>query len=174
MEAKILETKPDSQKQEIKKEKRQRKTRSAKRVVVDTEKTELKQRRHNVLVVRKTTSFKTLVMTAKNILKNQFDTIELHAVDEASYLTITLVAQCLMKYKYVTLARLKTKTVQILEDAEGHHHEAARLQPRLIAHLTKTAEFDSIYDEFEIKFKTMMEENKEQLEEHEAEQVSAN
>ena len=146
MESKIIEGRPPSQKKEIKddtpaavekkpsetapakKEKRQRKPRSAKRVVIDnSEKTETKQRRHNVIIVRKTTSFKTLVMTAKNILKNHFDTIELHAVDEASYVTITLVAQCLMKYKYVTLSRLKTKTVQILEDNEGHQKEAARL-----------------------------------------------
>lgn len=72
----------------------------------------LATRRHNVILVRQNVKFKTLVIQTKNLLKNQFDTVELHGLDDASYLTISLVAQCLMKYKYVNLARLKTKTVQ--------------------------------------------------------------
>ena len=122
-------------------------------------------RKHNVIIVRKNTAFKTLVIRAKDLLKKQFNTVELHAVDEQSYLTITLVAQCLLKYKYVTLSRLKTKTVQIYDDEErkGNDDPMARLQPRLIAHLTKTKEFDDIYDDFEFKFKKMLEENKEEI-----------
>ena len=68
-------------------------------------------RRNNVLIVRQNTRFKTLVILAKNLLKSQFDSIELHGVDEQSYLTVSLVAQCLMKYRYVEMTRLKTKTV---------------------------------------------------------------
>ena len=103
------------------------------------------KRRHNVIVVRKSMLFKTLVIQTKNLLKNQFETIELHGVDDQSYLTIGLVANCLIKYKYVTITRMKTKTVQVPDD-EKHN---AKLQPRLIVHLTKTPEFDSIYDDFE-------------------------
>ena len=84
------------------------------------QKREYSVRKHNVIIVRKNTSFRTLVMLAKTLLKNQFETIELHAVDDQSYLTITLVCQCLMKYKYVTLDRLKTKTVQVLEEEKGN------------------------------------------------------
>ena len=71
-------------------------------------------KQHNVIIVRRTTRFKTLVIQTKNLLKNRFDTIELHGVDDQSFLTVSLVAQCLLKYKYVTLARLKTKTHQTI------------------------------------------------------------
>jgi len=129
---------------------------------------EVRIRKHNVIIVRKNTTFKTLVIMAKNLLKKQFDTIELHAIDEQSYLTITLVSQCLLKYKYVTLARLKTKTVQIYDEEDGNrkHHDdhTAKLQPRLIVHLTKTKDFDDIYDDFEAKFKKMLEEHQEDIE----------
>lgn len=118
-----------------------------------------------MVIVRKTTAFKTLVIMAKNLLKKQFETIELHAVDDQSYLTVTLVAQCLMKYKYVTLSRIKTKTVQTIEEESkrGPEH-MTRLQPRLVLHLTKTQEFDSIYEDFENKYKKMVEEHKDDIE----------
>ena len=127
-----------------------------------------RERRHNVVIVRNTMTFKTLVMLAKTMLKNQFDTVELHAIDDQSYLTITLVAQCLMKYKYVTLSRLKTKTVQIYEEEEKSD-PYAKLQPRLIAHLTKTKEFDTIYEDFEGGFKKMLEEHKDDIDSSELE-----
>jgi len=138
------------------------------------------QRRHNVIMVRKSVTFKTLVIQAKNLLKNQFDTIELHAVDDVSYLTISLVAQCLMKYKYVVMTRLKTKTHQTVEAKEGgsgkeasktnfakHLDEDADpriiLQPKLVIHLQKTPEFDSIYDDFEAVYKKVAEEHEEEI-----------
>ena len=138
------------------------------------------QRRHNVIMVRKSVTFKTLVIQAKNLLKNQFDTIELHAVDDTSYLTISLVAQCLMKYKYVVMTRLKTKTHQTVEAKEGgsgkeasktnfakHLDEDADpriiLQPKLVIHLQKTPEFDSIYDDFEAVYKKVAEEHEEEI-----------
>ena len=68
-------------------------------------------RKNNVIIVRSGTSFKTLIILAKNLLKNQFNSIELHAVDDVSYLTITTVTQCLLKYNYCELTRLKTKVV---------------------------------------------------------------
>ena len=49
-------------------------------------------RRNNVVIVRENTRFKTLVILAKNLLRDQFDSIELHGVDDQSYLTISLVA----------------------------------------------------------------------------------
>ena len=49
-------------------------------------------RKHNVIVVRKDQSFKNIVYRAKAILKNQFDSVELHGVDARSYLTVLLVA----------------------------------------------------------------------------------
>lgn len=177
------EEKPAAKDAKTKTSKSKSKSRSRQRPaekVEKVEKAEVKQKReyyadkirkHNVMIVRKNTLFKTLVVTAKNLLKKQFDTIELHAVDEASYLTITLVAQCLMKYKYVTLSRIKTKTVQTLEveeKKEGDVDHFTRLQPRLVMHLTKTKEFDSIYDDFESQFKKMVEEHKEDIEDSEA------
>ena len=120
----------------------------------------LNKRRHNIIVVRKTMLFKTLVIQTKNLLKNQFDTIELHGVDDQSYLTISLVANCLIKYKYVTVTRIKTKTVQVPDDEKQKN---AKLQPRLVVHLTKTAEFDSIYDDFEAVFKKVAEEHEEDI-----------
>ena len=53
---------------------------------------ESKPRRHNVIIVRGNVKFKTLVIQAKQLLKAQFETIELHGVDDQSYLTISLVA----------------------------------------------------------------------------------
>jgi len=41
-----------------------------------------RERRHNVLIVRQGMKFRTLVIQAKNMLKNQFETIELHGVDD--------------------------------------------------------------------------------------------
>ena len=117
---------------------------------------EPKERRNNVIIVRQNIRFKTLVILAKNMLKSQFDSIELHGVDDQSYLTVSLVTQCLMKYKYVTMERLKTKTVQAMDGPKTFGKEASHdadlrvvLQPRLVVHLKKTPEFDSIFDEFE-------------------------
>ena len=77
-----------------------------------------------MIIVRTNTRFKTLVILAKNLLKSQFDSIELHGVDDQSYLTVSLVAQCLMKYKYVTISRLKTKTVQTMDNQKNSGKEA--------------------------------------------------
>ena len=65
-------------------------------------------------MVNRSYNFKSLVHKTKNLLKNSFEFVELHAVDDRSYLTISLVSQTLMKYKYVTLTRLKTKTHQTI------------------------------------------------------------
>ena len=77
-----------------------------------SEKDDLKMQKrfHNVIMVNSSYGFKSLVTKTKNLLKNRFEFVELHAVDDRSYLTISLVAQTLMKYKYVTLTRLKTMT----------------------------------------------------------------
>ena len=116
-------------------------------------------RRNNVVIVRENTRFKTLVIMAKNLLRDQFDSLELHGVDDQSYLTISLVAQCLMKYNYVEMTRLKTKTVQATKQDDSK----VVLQPRLVIHLTKSSQFDSIYDDFEKVFEKVKEENKEEI-----------
>lgn len=123
-----------------------------------------------MIIVRRTTFFKTLVIQTKNLLKNRFDTIELHGVDDQSFLTVSLVAQCLLKYKYVTLSRLKTKTHQTYlkrDDAKNAKDDdfdsRVILQPKLVVHLTKTPEFDSIYDDFESAFKKIQEEHAEDI-----------
>ena len=126
-------------------------------------------------------NFKSLVHKTKNLLKNSFEFVELHAVDNKSYLTISLVAQTLMKYKYVTLSRLKTKTHQTIlrpekieksgagqpqqkqQPAEAEIDPRVILQPKLVVHLRKTAEFDSIYDDFEAIFKKVEEEHSEDI-----------
>ena len=128
------------------------------------------ERKHNVVIVRSSLKFRSLVFLAKNMLRKQFDTIELHAIDDYSYSTAVLAAQCLMKHKYVTMTRLKTKTVQTLqtEEKEGDIDKFTRLQPRLVVHLTKTAEFDSIYDDFENRFKQMVEAHDKDIAESEA------
>ena len=113
-------------------------------------------------------------------MKNQFESVELHAVDDESFLTVSLVAQCLLKYKYVTLARLKTKTHQTIlkkDDIKNPKDEdfdnRVILQPKLVVHLTKTADFDSIYDTFELAFKKMKEEHAEDIQEIEKSAIKA-
>ena len=116
-------------------------------------------KQHNVIIVRKTTFFKSLLVQTKNLLRNQFECIELHGVDDESFLTVSMVAQCLQKYKYVTLTRLKTKTHQTKirkDDSKAGTSSSAAdddidsnriiLQPKLVVHLSKTPEFDAIYD----------------------------
>ena len=135
-------------------------------------------RRNNIIIVRQSLRFKTLVIKVKNILKNQFDTVELHAVDDQSFLTISLVTQCLMKYKYVTLARLKTKTVQTRtdignnfagKDADDYDADPRIiLQPKLVVHLKKTSDFDAIYDDFEAIYQKVAAEHKDEIEIHDA------
>ena len=138
-----------------------KKSRSSQKKVVNNPANQgLSKRRHNIIVVRKSMLFKTLVIQTKNLLKNQFETIELHGVDDQSYLTVNLVANTLIKYKYVTITRLKTKTVQVHDDETDKY---AKLQPRLIVHLKKTPEFDSIYDDFEAVFKKVAEEHEEDI-----------
>ena len=58
----------------------------------DKKKKQMKPKRHNVLIVRENIKFKTLVIQAKHLLKTQFETIELHGIDDQSYLTVSLVA----------------------------------------------------------------------------------
>jgi len=137
-------------------------------------------KQHNVIIVRKTANFKTLVVQTKNLLKNQFDSVELHGVDDESFLTVSLVAQCLLKYKYVTLTRLKTKTHQTIlkrDDAKNGKDEdpdnRVILQPKLVVHLSKTVDFDSIYDNFESAFKKMKEEHAEDIQEIEKSAIKA-
>ena len=128
-------------------------------------------RRNNVIIVRENTRFKTLVILAKNLLRDQFDSIELHGVDDQSYLTVSLVAQCLQKYKYVEMTRLKTKTVQANYSKENDSKVV--LQPRLVIHLKKSKEFDSIFDDFESVFKKASEEHKDEIEKIESTAASA-
>ena len=64
----------------------------------------------NVLVVRRDTHFRTLINKVKDILRNESDNIEMQAVDDASYETVSSVAECLLNYKYVTLRQLNTQT----------------------------------------------------------------
>ena len=47
------------------------------------------------------------------------------------------------------------------------------LQPKLVVHLSKTAEFDSIYDNFESAFKKMKEEHAEDIQEIENSAIKA-
>lgn len=134
-----------------------------------------------MIIVRKTTRFKSLVIQTKTLLKNRFDTIELHGVDNESFLTVSLVAQCLLKYKYVTLSRLKTKTHQTMlrpdddkkKSKDDEDESRIILQPKLVVHLTKTPEFDSIYDDFESAFKKIQEEHAEDISEIEKSAVKA-
>ena len=155
--------------------------------VAAAEKTETTEKakyikQHNVIIVRKTTRFKSLVIQTKNLLKNRFETIELHGVDDQSFLTISLVAQCLLKYKYVTLSRLKTKTHQTILKRDDEKKPSKDdndadnrviLQPKLVVHLTKTPDFDSIYDDFEAAFKKIQEEHAEDISEIEKSAVKA-
>ena len=53
---------------------------------------------------------------------------------------------------------MKTKTVQIHDD-DDNSANYSRLQPRLIIHLTKTKEFDTIYDEFEAVFQKVVDDH---------------
>jgi len=82
-----------------------------------------------------------------------------------------------MKYKYVSLERLKTKTHQtwFKRDEDAKRGKEARamddadsriiLQPKLVMHLQKTPDFDKIYDEFEALYsKKFEEEHKEEIE----------
>ena len=76
-----------------------------------------------------------------------------------------------MKYKYVTMERLKTKTVQAMDGPRTFGKEVPNdysdhkviLQPRLVIHLKKTPEFDSIFDDFEAAFNKEMEEVKDEI-----------
>lgn len=141
-------------------------------------------KQHNVIIVRKTQNFKSLVVQSKNLLKNQFESIELHGVDDESFLTVSLVAQCLLRYKYVTMTRLKTKTHQTMlrnSDSkpsttidEDIDQNRVILQPKLVVHLKKTPEFDTIYDDFEAAFKKMKEEHEEDIQEIEKSAIKAN
>ena len=113
------------------------------------------------------------------MMKNQYETIELHAIDDQSYLTASLAAQCLLKYKYVDITRLKTKTVQALDDIQEKGAKGKKkgdgelpekrvvLQPRLVVHLKKTPQFDEIFDNFEKIMKKAEEEHAEELAEQE-------
>ena len=75
-----------------------------------------------------------------------------------------------MKYKYVVMSRLKTKTVQAIDNPKASGKEASHdadsrvvLQPRLVVHLEKTPEFDAIFDEFESVFNKEIEAHKDEL-----------
>tara|TARA_B110000285_G_C14860117_1_gene484142 strand:+ start:411 stop:701 length:291 start_codon:yes stop_codon:yes gene_type:complete len=75
-----------------------------------------------------------------------------------------------MKYKYVTMERLKTKTVQAMDGPRTFGKEMPNdadqrvvLQPRLVVHLKKTPEFDSIFDEFESVFNKEMDAVKDEI-----------
>ena len=65
----------------------------------------------------------------------------------------------MLKYKYVTVSRLKTKTVQTQDDPKLDSY--VKLQPRLIIHLTKTPDFNKIYDDFEAVFQKVVEDHQE-------------
>ena len=142
-------------------------------------------KQHNVIIVKKTMNFKSLVIQTKNLLKNQFECIELHGVDDESFLTVSLVAQCLLKYKYVTMTRLKTKTHQTkirkddpkqsssLPADEDMDYNRIILQPKLVVHLSKTPEFDTIYDGFEQAYKKMKEEHADDIQEIEKSAIKA-
>ena len=129
-------------------------------------------RNNNVIIVRKGMKFRTLVILTKDLMRSQFDSIELHGVDDFSYHNITLVAHTLMKYNYCTMTRLKTKTVQSFDD--GEKDKRVVLQPRLVIHLQKTAEFDKVYDDFDSVFKKVQEEHKDDIDADNAEEVEVN
>ena len=99
------------------------------------------------------------------MLRNEADNIEMQAVDDASYETVSNVAECLLNYQYVTLRNLNTgthlspmkKSVQAPQAAETEDVEMEE-KPKLVIHLAKASDFDKIYDEFEDAQKAMAQE----------------
>ena len=116
---------------------------------------------HNVIIVRRNFPFKALAAKVKSLLREKFEEIELHAVDTEAFLSLTIAANVLQKYGYCTISRLKTKTHQARESEDSDARVV--LRPKLVCHLKKTAEFDSIFDEFETRMKAATEEAKEDL-----------
>ena len=109
----------------------------------------------NVMVVRQATSFRTLINNVKKMLREQSHTIELQAVDDESYATVSQVSECLLDYKYVTLNRLNKEThhtpmKKVMTTAADCADVEMEEKPKLVIHLTKTEDFDEIYDGFEL------------------------
>ena len=115
---------------------------------------------HNVIIVRRTLPFRPLLAITKNLLKDKFDSVELHGVDQESFVTIMIASNVLTKYGYCTLTRIKTKTHQA-KTAEDDARVI--LRPKLVVHLSKTPEFDQIQHDFEEKMTKAQEEAKEDL-----------
>jgi len=71
--------------------------------------------------------------------KNNFDVVQLHGAGNTCVVSIARVVNTLTKRKYVAVARIKTGTIQ--------GREGTKIG-KFIVHLTKTDEFETIYDEF--------------------------
>ena len=115
---------------------------------------------YNVIIVRRSLPFRPLLAITKNLLKDKFDTVELHGVDSESFVTVMIASNVLTKYGYCTLTRLKTKTHQA---KAADDDSRVVLRPKLVVHLTKTAAFDQIHHDFEEKMSKAQEEAHEDL-----------
>lgn len=79
---------------------------------------------------------------AKWIFKQgKFDVVEIHAAGDENIYTATKVYDMLTRYEYAVLSRIKTKTLV----SNGQN------LPKLILHLTKSQNFDEVFDKYEVE-----------------------
>ena len=72
-------------------------------------------------------------------LNEKYDMVELHGAGDRCINSAIKVVGVLVKYRYVTITRLKTKTLNGREGKVG----------KIIIHLAKTHDFEEIYKKFE-------------------------
>jgi hypothetical protein len=82
------------------------------------------------------------IYLVKEVLhKNSFDIVQLHGAGDLCISTIAKVVSLLTRMKYVYVSRIKTGSIQGRDGTKV---------VKLIVHLTKTPEFQEMYDDFEV------------------------
>ena len=93
-----------------------------------------------MIFLRQDRGVKFYIYLVKQLLHNHdFTFVELHGAGESNIFNSIKVTEVLTKYNYVTMTRIKTKTL----------FKSSQKAAKIVIVLSKTTEFDRIYQEFE-------------------------
>jgi hypothetical protein len=114
------------------------------------ENAQVKREQSNIIFVKQERSTKFYVYLVKQLFHNEkYDTVQLHGAG-FNIFSVIKVAEIISRFKYADIARIKTKAIE--------NSQMGQKSAKLIITLSKTADFEKLYKEFEESKAKSMEE----------------
>ncbi|CDW85305.1 UNKNOWN [Stylonychia lemnae] len=114
--------------------------REPKRSVEASKRNQFADEASNIIQLRQERGVKFYIRLVKSLMKHKgFDTVELHGTGDAYIFDAVKITEVLLRYSYVTISRMKTKTI----------FQGDRRAAKIVIQLTKSADFEELYDKFQ-------------------------